>query len=290
MTRFRIALALLLALISAPHAQLGTLPYSGASTPQAPDPFFSNVVLLIPASGTNGSTVVPDFSPAVHGNATCAGSAQIDTSTFQFSPSSLAIGASSGCSFLDSADWNLAAGLFTIETFIRFSDVTGQQHFLTQWGSSGLDLGWVWQKFSDGKLYFGYSTTGTDQGNLFSSGGAWGPSNGVWYYVMVDFDGTKYREYVALASDSTSTMVASSTSLVTIFNSGRTLNIGSDSGAVANSLIGNLQALRITKGVARCANDSGCAVPTAPFPTNWLLKRDLHHDNDNSPMWLPATA
>jgi hypothetical protein len=81
----------------------------------------------------------------------------------------------------------------------------------------------------------------------------------VWQHVCADFDGAKYRLYLNGA------MVASSTTLVSIFNPAKPLAVGANSD---NAFIfsGNIDELRLTKGMARYASDSGFTVPAAAFP------------------------
>jgi hypothetical protein len=79
-----------------------------------------------------------------------------------------------------------------------------------------------------------------------------------WIAWAVDFDGAKYRLYLNGVMDGSFTTVRS------LFAATATLSLGTSFGA--NRLGGFLDEVRITKGVARYASDSGYTVPTAAFP------------------------
>jgi hypothetical protein len=107
-------------------------------------------------------------------------------------------------------------------------------------------------------MVWAVSTTGAN--NFTDISATWNPTTGVWYFIAIDFDGTKYRAY------SNGVMIGSSTTLRAIFNPGNKLGIGANSTNTGFWLDGWLDELRITKGVARYASDAGFAVPTAAFP------------------------
>lgn len=87
-------------------------------------------------------------------------------------------------------------------------------------------------------------------------------TTGVWYHVAADKDATgKIRLYVDGVMLGSATPANSA-----IFNSTAGLGIGAQ-GANGNvDMAGWLDEVRITKGVARYASDSGFTVPTAAYP------------------------
>jgi hypothetical protein len=117
--------------------------------------------------------------------------------------------------------------------------------------------------------FFSTSGTGADlefrtgEGGSFTtvattSGG--GMVAGQWYHVCAEKDGTgKIRIYIDGVMKGSATP-ADSTSR----NSSALFTIGGD--AFNRVLNGWLDEVRITKGVARYASDSGFTVPTAAFP------------------------
>jgi hypothetical protein len=221
------------------------------------DPYFGNVVLLMGFEGANGSTGAPgmtDESPAANGNATVIGGSVIDTSQFKFGTASLRVPTTSNSDiwFNTSPNWVLSTINFTIETWIRFNSLTAASHFIVaQWTSTAAAAGWSVSVDASGNLVWTVSTTGS---NSFADiTAAWSPALNTWYHVAVDFDGTKYRAYV------NGVMIGSSTTLRTIADGGVHLSIGANGGGVAFFTDGWWDELRITKGVARYAIDSGPA-------------------------------
>jgi hypothetical protein len=243
----------------------GAIPsgYSAWCPSVACDPYFGNVVLLMGYEGANGSTGAPgwnDLSPAAHGTASNSGNTFIDTSQFKFGASSghwnIALTPKGAAYFGASNDWEFGSGKFTVETWIRFNSTSATMMLLgtVQPG----DIGWYWHMDAANNLVWTVTTDGSTQLNDITY--AWSPSLATWYFITVDYDGAKYRMYVNGA------MVGSSTTARNIWNSGEALGIGTNSIASGLWLDGWLDELRITKGVARYASDSGFVVPTAAFP------------------------
>jgi hypothetical protein len=235
--------------------------WKATSTAVACDPYFGNVVLLMGGEGANNSTGAPGFtdeSPAAHGVATVSAPSVIDTSQFKFGTSSIHV-ANGYVYYPTSNDWNLGSGQFTIECWVRWATdtVAGQTMFLANWFSSTGTLGWNLALSAPLNLTWSVSTLGTD--NLVDINAPWSPVANTWYHIAVDYDGAKYRAYINGA------MVGSSTTPRTIFNPAQRLGIGSNS-QDQFSHAGWLDEIRITKGVARYASDSGFVVPTAAFP------------------------
>jgi hypothetical protein len=236
------------------------------------DPDWLNVVLLIPASGADGATAVPDASPIARGNGTilgtgggAAGTVELDTAQFLFGSSSLLSSKLTGA-YRGEINWgysaNLAAAAFCIESFARFSSVTPPQTLMGSWSDAGSLLSWVVFLHTDGKLYLTVSTTGSDAINVVS--GTWNPIINTWYYIRIDFNGTTYRAYMGLASDTTAPMIGSSTTVRTIFNGTRPLALLG--GNNNQPFLGWMCPTRVTLGTARSPSDAGVPVPKASFP------------------------
>jgi hypothetical protein len=225
----------------------------------ARDPYFGNVVLLMGYEGVNGATSGPgmtDESPSAHGTATIAGAnASISNTQFKFGSTSLHLGGTSSITFPDSADWHLGTGRFTIEFWAYPTTLVSTAYFIAQSGVTP-NFGWV-SYGSTATLVWSVSTTGV---NTFGDLSNTTITANTWQHIAIDYDGTKYREYI------NGVMIASSTTARNIFNPGTVLSIGSN--AVNNNFWfqGYLDEARITKGVARYASDAGFTVPTAAFP------------------------
>lgn len=230
----------------------------------AKDPYFASVVLLMGFEDADASIGAPGMTDESTANNkglafNIADNAQIDTAQSKFGGSSLLLDGAGGdrIRFHDDADWNLAAGAFTIECWIRPNSVgAGTRFIVCQWQIAP-NLGWVLYQ-SGARLSWNVSTTGSNNLNDIPASP---PSMSVatWYAVCMEFDGTKYRMYLD------GTMIASSTTLRTIFDSPNELSIGA-SNLGGSGFNGWIDEMRITKGVARYASDSGYTPATAAFP------------------------
>lgn len=220
--------------------------------------------------GTNGSQALfPEQSPATNGNISFVGNAQLSTANPKFGTASLLLdGVGDSCRIVDDADWDFGSGAFTIDIWAYFSDATfissNAQTLISRWQSSGNQRGWQLRTRGDlgtKTLEFNYTTDGTAGTSAIVSG-TWTPTINTWYHIAVDRGGNVFRTYVD------GVMLAKVTAAVTIFDASGTLRIGAvdSSGTDVLFLKGNLDDIRITKGVARYASDSGYTVPTAAFP------------------------
>lgn len=159
--------------------------------------------------------------------------------------------------FPDHADFHFGSGAYTVEFFLYLS-ATGFQFIVGQWENSG-HLSWLVYE-SSGTINLGVSTTGSN--TFFDVVGSTALSTGGWRHVCIDCDGAgTTRLYVDGAMD------AKSTTARTLFTTPAIpFGIGGSSNTGGSPMNGYVDELRITKGVARYHNDSGFAVPTAPFP------------------------
>lgn len=117
---------------------------------------------------------------------------------------------------------------------------------------------WYFWISSTGHLNWSVSTDGSSLLDDISY--VWSPTLATWYFITMDYDGSKYRMYV------NGVMVASSITARAIFDSADFLGLGCNSIASGLFYDGWMDELRITKGVARYATDTSFPVPTAAFP------------------------
>jgi hypothetical protein len=221
--------------------------------PNIEDPNFSNVVLLVDGDGADASTSFTDDG-FVGRSLTTVGNAQVDTAQSKFGGASILLdGNGDAVQAASHTDFEFGSGQFTIEAWVRFSALTGVHQIVGKWGSA--PRSWCLFKSSGANLSFGSDAHTGGQIN-----GAWSPSTNTWYFVTVDRDSSqKIRLYVG------GVMLGSSTETVALDTSTKTLRIGlTDSGA--SDFAGHIDEVRITKGIARYASDSGFTVPTAAFP------------------------
>jgi hypothetical protein len=228
------------------------------------DPHWSNVVLLMGFEGANGSTGTPgmdDESPAAHGTASILlGSGPTISNTYaKFGSTSLSLVNQRVVTFADSADWAFGSGNYTVECFIKPTAIAGANMFLCcQWINVPNQSWAMYLLATTGKLSMITSADGS--ATAYNISGTTNIVANSTHHCAVDFDGTKTRVYLD------GVMEASTSTLVTIHDSNQILAIGNASGSNIGAYTGFIDELRITKGVARYASDSGYTVPTAAFP------------------------
>ena len=222
------------------------------------DPFFDSVVLLLPFDGNDGDTTTTDYSLSAH-DITFAGNAEIDTAVSKFGGASY-IGDGSGdyVTAPDSADWDFGTGDFTIEAWINASGIVGTEIYtiVSQYTSSVSGLSFQWRNdggFSGGSLVSGWGDT------VISRYDSWTPTDDTWYHVAWARDGTDSRLFVdgaVVSTDTNSTSLSGSTA---------PMHVGQLRAASPTfSFLGNIDDVRITKGVARYT--AAFTPPSQPHP------------------------
>ena len=164
----------------------------------------------------------------------------------------------------DHADFDYAAGDFTIEFWMRPDSISSGQYIIYFHDASG---------YSPVLIY-------RDAANLLlcmSSGGAWNVANEVviatvsavtWTHIMLARSGSSFRFYQDGVYN------GKVTSAATLVNAGNQLRIGSNGSGLYFD--GYLDELRITKGYARQTTETSFTLPTAEYapvyvtvPTTW---------------------
>lgn len=227
------------------------------------DPFFSDTVLMLHLDGADGATAIAaivDDSAAHHAASTVAGS--LTTAQKKWGTASYQCSGGSGgyIIYANHADWDLGAGQFTIECWARrTAAISGVRTLVSHWANSVGTFGWQ-LAFNGAALCFFYSTTGSNnptvQGNYTST-------LNDWDFFAVDRDASNdIRVYAGTPAGIT--VIGGPTNVpATIFHPATTLLVGND-GTNTRGWPGQIDDLRITKGVARYAGT--CPVPTGEFP------------------------
>lgn len=199
----------------------------------------SQVVLCVPFNGSNGATTAPDISNSGH-TLTFVGNAALTTTDPKFGTACLALdGTGDWVTVPDHTDFDFGTGDFTIEFWIWFNSVANAKPISCGGSSSGFQIRYSntnarWEVYLEGA-----EPTSTDTSHT--------PSANTWYHIAVTRSGTNFRFFVegvqkgSTKTNSTDIQVA------------HTLYIGSDNGT--ESLNGKIDALRISKGIARYTAD-----------------------------------
>ena len=219
----------------------------------AGDPSFANVVLLCHFDGTNGSTTFVDSSGAAR-SVTATGSISLTTAQQKFGTASLDAGAASSyAGAATSADWNFGTGPFTVEAWIRpTATISGFRAVVAQWNVAPNQAWFL--GFNGTNLTFVFTANGT---TVIQYTATFSPTLNTWMHLAVDRDaGGALRVY----TDGTQRMLQTPGA---IFASTLGLYIGND-GNLTRNFVGQIDEVRITKGIARYAG--AFTAPTAPFP------------------------
>ncbi|RUT88128.1 MULTISPECIES: DUF2460 domain-containing protein [unclassified Mesorhizobium] len=222
----------------------------------AADPHFISVVLLCGFNGADGSTSTTDEATAKA--ITFNGNAQLDTAQKKFGTASLLLdGTGDRLELVDSSDWQLGStnsSPWTVEAWVRWNVLDANNRGIIGQNAAA---GWFFTGSSTiGELAFGSSNFST----ITTSGASM--TTGVWYHLAADHDSSgKIRLYVDGLMLGSATPANSA-----IANVASPLAIGAQGGSGQVDMNGWLDEVRITKGVARYASDSGFAVPTTAFP------------------------
>ncbi len=205
------------------------------------DPDFASVVLLLDFAGDDGDTNITDLSNSGHVE-TFIAPAQVDTAIQQYTDTNslLCSGSSGFLRYLDDADWDFGAADFTVEIGAYFeTPASGSKVMISNFNATG-PSGWGIQTAAGPVLNF------IADGVQVKSE-TWSPSDQTWYHVAISRSGTNLRMFIDGVQLSTPTTNSSDMS-----GANQPLVVGVlRSSSPTQYFLGNLSAVRITKGVAR---------------------------------------
>lgn len=207
------------------------------------DPFFANVSLLLRGDGANGSRSIIDSSPSPK-IVTVVGNAQISTAQAKFGGASIAFyGSEDYLTLTDSGnEFAFGIGDFTLEWWFNSTSTRPYASMMTRvWNDPGgisFTLNGVsgngrpeiyWREFS---------------GAVFIQSSIGGFNDGAWHHYAFVRSGTSCYMFVDGVICGIRIGVSPSVPSSTIY-------IGSDRQFLGREYTGNIDNLRITKGVAR---------------------------------------
>lgn len=217
----------------------------------AADPYWDSVVALLHFDETPGAASFVDLKGHTF---TSINSATTSTVQKKFGSASLLLnGANEAVQSASSADWEMGSGDFTIECFVRPAvAVTTRMEIIDRWDTYGfglsiMDTGFL-RAFCQGSV-----------GGLVLCGpGSTTVTHNVWHHVAFVRDGTTLRLFLDGVSQATATFTGAIDSITD------TLDIGYDNSTGIRFFNGNIDEVRITKGVARYT--ANFTPPASPFP------------------------
>lgn len=203
----------------------------------------TNTKLLLHFDGIDGAVTTGDS--ATGKTPTFVGNAQIDTSQAKFGNASLLLdGTGDYITFPDSSDWAFGTGDFTIDMWLRFNSLSGEQYIIGQYVDG--NNYWEIAKNADNTLTVFFGSGGVTKAYYVTSSAIFS-STGVWYHLAVVRNGTSL--YVFLDGVSKSLIVNTAISTNDVGDIASVLKIG-----IINTVgyfNGWMDEVRIVKGTAK---------------------------------------
>lgn len=224
-----------------------------ADSAPSTDPYWANVVALLHFDGSNGATTFVDQRAHTF---TSRNGASLSTAQQKFGPSSLLLnGSNQNIDAPSSSDWEFGSGDFTIELFARPAiTIATQQDLVIRWATYGLGL----YVTPTGVVSAYVQNAG---GTVFVPGGPTVLAASTWYHVAFVRDGGTLRTYLNGVQQGNVGLVGAINSISS------PLYVGSEAAAI-RYWNGNLDELRITKGVCRYPSGTTFTPPAVPFPNS----------------------
>ncbi|MAR21196.1 MAG: hypothetical protein CMD25_04205 [Flavobacteriales bacterium] len=219
------------------------------------DVHFPKVKLLLPFNGSNGATSTTDSSNS-NNSVTFVGTAQISTAQSKFGGSSMLFDGDSDYLTVTNSSFstfNASGATFTIEFWVYFNSISGQQDFVMNYASSSGGL--IIRKTSGHVIQTNLSGDGAD------ITGTTTVSTGQWYHVALSGSSGSYKLFLNGTQEG-------STYTGALGAGSSTYQIGAFywSSTLYNPLNGYLDDMRFTAGLARYT--SNFTPPTSAHSTS----------------------
>jgi Concanavalin A-like lectin/glucanases superfamily len=232
---------------SVPVLAIGAIADQGALGPS--DPNFSSVVQLAHFDGANGSTTMTNSCP--RGSTMLAtGTGALSTAQFKFGSASLRCGGSTSgaAESTGNTDYQFGTGDFTIEYWFRPDSIAAAQNVV--FFNGGAQDGFFFNTNGSFVYFAANATKITSAISLIAAA--------TWVFIAYSRIGTSGVLYVNGTNQGSWTDNRNYSSDLLLC--GRTTGN-------ANSLVGYIDDVRVTKGVGRYSG-STCPVPSAAFPNH----------------------
>ncbi len=219
----------------------------------AGDPDWASVALLLHADGANGATTTTDESPTP-ATATMSGSATVSTTQSKFGGSSflLTAGATDAIKFTSDARFNAGQTSYTIECWIRPTDVTGGAQQCI-WRFNGAAQQNPYCMITGASIY----VRGTNSGSNLVPVTAHGMSINTWYHLAVTKSGATWTVYI------NGVQICTSSAGTAVTDESKAFSVGS--GVSVAAFVGNIDEVRLYAGLVKYTA-AFTPIP-APFPS-----------------------
>ena len=173
------------------------------------DVYFPQTSLLLPFDGSDAATSTSDLSNR-NATVTFAGTAQLSTGQSKFGGSSLLLDGNSDYLTISDSYWASAinSGDFTIECWVRYTSLSGNQELIGNRGDSGGDSsnGWAIRKKATANSFILYWYEGGQFNYLnHTQGSQTAISADTWYHVAVTRSGNTWKLFLNGTAEDTVT-------------------------------------------------------------------------------------
>lgn len=227
------------------------------------DDNFASVVLLLPFDGTDEDVATTDLSDSSH-TISFVSTAKLDNANTKFGSTSLLLNntATNSVTAPDHADWDFDTGEFTIEWWMKpavgeTAVVMGQY--------SGVVATRAWDiELQANQLTFRYQAEAPSSSVGTVATTTSPVTADQWYYCVIQ----RSANTISIWVDGTLEKEASIGAVELRNATGTAMRIGDAEPTWAGPFNGNIENVRITKGVARYTAGAAIDVPTAAWPTS----------------------
>lgn len=230
----------------------------------------SFVVLMLHGNGTNGSVLFPDSSLTPHTSYTVHGGTQVDTAQFEFGAASINFnGTNAYISYDDSPDWDMGSSDFTIDCWVRFTNVGSNNAIVSRTTDGNSYTYFVFESGTSLRFRDYNSGNNVDFTRTVSV------TTGVWYHVAMVRSGSNWRMFLDGVQQG-----ATYSNGNAMLDRAETLDVGALTVNGSYLMHGWIDELRVSKGVARWTSDF--TPPTAEYSNA--------SDDTETPAILSATS
>lgn len=212
-----------------------------------------------------------DISESAH-QITFSGDTRIDVTPTKWSGVFYFDGSGDYLSIADNVDWNFADGDFTVDFWIRHTDLPSNSEYrsyIAQWNQAGVgNKSWRFYVYNNGgqqELHLDLSKDGSVETNVTYN---WSPATQIWYHIAGVRDGDTIRLFLDGTQVQTTALTGS------LYDSASILEIGSLN-TTGDYFNGHMDEIRVVKGEAVWT--SNFTPPTSPYIL-YALSGELSHE------------
>jgi hypothetical protein len=217
-------------------------------------------VLMIHSDTTNGDTTFTDSSSSAH-SITPSGNVHHSAAEARFGSTSISFdGIGDFLSIPFNENFSFGSGDFTIDTWIRFNDVSGTRAICGQYTPPG-EQKYFSLEYNGGSNRLTFYNYGDDAYKVYLYTN-WTPSINTWYHIALARSGDTYHLFINGVSQSLTLGSGSYSNILA--DVAADLTIGSS--MTASYLNGYIDEFRVSKGIARWT--AGFEPPSSPYTQN----------------------